>query len=141
MDDEVIFAQAILITSPEQRADYLDGACDAGLGQRFRIEQLLQSHFQPDPFLDGLPQDLTVTAAMELAEESVGCEIGPYRLLERIGEGGMGVVYKAEQSKPVQRRVALKVIKPGMDTAKVIARLEVERQTLAIMDHPNIARL
>lgn len=141
MDDEAIFAQAILITSPEQRADYLDGACDAGLGQRFRIEQLLQSHFQPDPFLDGLPQDLTVTAAMELAEESVGCEIGPYRLLERIGEGGMGVVYKAEQSKPVQRRVALKVIKPGMDTAKVIARLEVERQTLAIMDHPNIARM
>ena len=141
MDDEAIFAQAILITSPAERAVYLDGACDAGGGQRFRIEQLLQAYFQPDPFLDGLPQDLTVTAAMELAEESVGCEIGPYRLLERIGEGGMGVVYKAEQSKPVQRRVALKVIKPGMDTAKVIARLEVERQTLAIMDHPNIARM
>src|SRR5205823_4806241 len=73
--------------------------------------------------------------------EAVGTLIGPYKLLEQIGEGGMGVVYVAEQIEPVRRRVALKIIKPGMDTKQVIARFEAERQALAMMDHPNIARV
>lgn len=141
MDDESIFAQAIRLTSPEERAVWLSGACDAEPAQQSRIEQLLQSHFCPDPFLDGLPPELTITAVTELAEEAVGSTIGPYRLLRRIGEGGVGVVYEAEQRSPVQRRVALKVIKPGMDTTKIIAQLQAERQTVAIMDHPNITRM
>ena len=70
-----------------------------------------------------------------------GIEIGPYKLLQQIGEGGMGVVYMAEQSQPVQRKVALKIIKPGMDSRQVIARFEAERQALALMDHPNIAKV
>ena len=72
--------------------------------------------------------------------EGPGTAIGPYKLLEPIGEGGMGVVFMAEQTRPVRRRVALKVIKPGMDTSQVVARFEAERQALALMDHPNIAR-
>ena len=73
--------------------------------------------------------------------EKPGTQIGPYKLLQQIGEGGMGVVYMAEQQEPVERRVALKIIKPGMDTRQVIARFEAERQALAMMDHPNIARV
>ena len=73
--------------------------------------------------------------------EQPGTVIGPYKLLQQIGEGGMGTVYMAEQTRPVQRKVALKVIKPGMDTRQVIARFEAERQALALMDHPNIARV
>ena len=73
--------------------------------------------------------------------EGPGTVIGPYKLLEQIGEGGMGVVYMAEQTKPVRRKVALKIIKPGMDTRQVIARFEAERQALAMMDHPNIAKV
>ncbi len=76
-----------------------------------------------------------------LCEEKAGTQIGPYKLLEQIGEGGMGVVYMAEQKEPVRRRVALKIIKPGMDTRQVIARFEAERQALAMMDHPNIAKV
>ncbi len=72
---------------------------------------------------------------------SEGTQVGPYKLLQQIGEGGMGVVYMAEQQKPVRRRVALKIIKPGMDSRQVIARFEAERQALAMMDHPNIARV
>ena len=73
--------------------------------------------------------------------EGPGSRIGPYRLLQEIGEGGMGVVYMAEQEKPVRRRVALKIIKPGMDTSQVIARFEAERQALALMDHQHIAKV
>src|SRR5690606_17903928 len=73
--------------------------------------------------------------------ESIGADVGPYKLLEQIGEGGMGSVYVAEQTHPVRRRVALKLIKPGMDTRQVLARFEAERQALALMDHPNIAKV
>src|SRR5271170_2001713 len=73
--------------------------------------------------------------------EGAGSCIGPYKLLQRIGEGGMGAVYMAEQQQPVRRLVAVKVIKPGMDSAQVVARFEAERQALALMDHPNIARI
>src|SRR5207247_8302740 len=81
------------------------------------------------------------TADYEPIAERPGSTIGPYKLLQQIGEGGMGVVYMAEQTEPVRRKVALKIIKPGMDSAQVIARFEAERQALALMDHQNIARV
>ena len=141
MEDEVILEQAMAMSSEELRTAFLSASCRDAPEQRWRIERLLYAHFHPDPCLDTLAQDFAEIAAMELAEESLGSWTGPYQLLQRIGEGGMGVVYEAEQVAPIRRRVALKVIKPGMDSAKIIARLEAERQTLAIMDHPNIARM
>ena len=94
-------------------------------------------------FLEAPASMPTVTAAHDSRPgvEEPGTVIGPYKLLEPIGEGGMGVVYMAEQAEPVRRRVALKVIKPGMDTKQVVARFEAERQALAMMDHPNIAKV
>ena len=86
------------------------------------------------------PSDSQLTAGLPSTEVR-GEWMGPYKLLQQIGEGGMGVVYMAEQEKPVRRRVALKIIKPGMDTGQVIARFEAERQALALMDHPNIAKV
>src|SRR5271170_1460190 len=87
------------------------------------------------------PKVLDETRIADMPPENVGCAIGPYKLLQQIGQGGFGVVYMAEQEQPVRRVVALKIIKPGMDTAQVIARFESERQALALMDHPNIARV
>src|SRR5271170_55773 len=87
------------------------------------------------------PRELAATFIADAQPEQVGNVVGPYKLLQRIGEGGFGVVYMAEQEKPVRRVVALKIIKPGMDTGQVIARFEAERQALAMMDHPNIARV
>jgi len=84
---------------------------------------------------------LSSTVIGDTSPEQVGSVIGPYKLLQQIGEGGFGVVHMAEQEKPVRRAVALKIIKPGMDTSEVIARFESERQALALMDHPNIARV
>jgi hypothetical protein len=110
-----------------------------------RVEELLGLHEGAASFLESPalpPSTLTATAAWSPdTPEGLGTVIGPYRLLEQIGEGGMGVVFMAEQTHPVRRRVALKVIKPGMDTRQVIARFEAERQALAMMDHPNIAKV
>ena len=92
--------------------------------------------FMNRPAAAGLGHDLACPDP-----EGPGTRIGPYKLLEQIGEGGMGVVYMAEQQQPVRRKVALKIIKPGMDTRQVVARFEAERQALAVMDHPNIARV
>src|SRR5262249_52015337 len=109
---------------------------------------LLQAHDHPGSFLGSPAPDLEATSDSLPGRrdgapggEGPGSRIGPYKLLQQIGEGGFGVVYMAEQSQPVQRRVALKIIKPGMDSRQVIARFEVERQALALMDHPNIAKV
>ena len=105
-----------------------------------RVEKLLQAHFRAGNFLE--PSATTLQPAIDQAiQEGPGTVIGPYKLLQQIGEGGMGVVFLAEQSRPVQRKVALKIIKPGMDTRQVIARFAAEQQALALMDHPNIARV
>ena len=118
-----------------QRADYLSRACpDPEL--RREVESLLASHEQPDIVF----QDEAPTMA-PVGTESVGASIGRYKLLEQVGEGGCGVVYVVEQTEPVHPRVALKVIKLGMDTRAVVARFEAERQALAMMDHPNIAKV
>ena len=132
---EAIFEAAAALETDEQRADYLNRACpDPELRQE--VESLLASHNNPDSiFLGEAPTIVSVAA------EGVGALIDRYKLLEQVGEGGCGVVYVAEQTKPVRRRVALKVIKLGMDTKTVVARFEAERQALAMMDHPNIAKV
>jgi serine/threonine protein kinase len=118
---------------------YLTEACGHDAKLRSRVEALLHSHEQAGSFLRGAAVDVSTDLAPPL--ELPGTQIGPYRLLEQIGEGGMGVVYHASQREPIRRTVALKIIKPGMDTREVVARFEAERQALAMMDHPNIARV
>ena len=105
------------------------------------VSALLRDHIEDASFLEAPPPGMVPELTIEQAHERVGTLIGPYKLLEQIGEGGMGLVYMAEQQQPVRRLVALKIIKPGMDSKQVIARFEAERQALAMMDHPNIAKV
>jgi serine/threonine protein kinase/tetratricopeptide (TPR) repeat protein len=123
------------------RAAYLDEACGQDTDLRRRIEDLLAAEPKVSQFLESPVGTAPIELAPVASEESAGTVVGPYRLIEQIGEGGMGVVYLAEQTAPVRRKVALKVVKPGMDTKQVIARFEAERQALALMDHPNIAHV
>ncbi len=132
---EEIFTTAAALPETE-RSGYLDDACARQPELRGRVEALLRSHE-----VSGFMEAQTMTAPGHLQPESAGERIGNYKLLEQIGEGAFGVVWVAEQERPVRRRVALKIIKPGMDTKEVIARFEQERQALALMDHPNIARV
>jgi serine/threonine protein kinase/Tfp pilus assembly protein PilF len=139
MTERTIFLAALDIDDPAERAAYVDRACGDNAGLRAQVEGLLNAHEQPAGFM-ARPAPALVTIDHPAAEEP-GTVIGPYKLLEQIGEGGFGVVYMAEQTAPVRRKVALKLLKPGMDTRQVVARFEAERQALAIMDHPNIARV
>jgi serine/threonine protein kinase len=141
--EEAIFNGAKVLP-PNERAAYLAAACGPDAGLRERIAVLLQSHEKAtgflEPQLQAPGQSATIIATPPPAEKP-GDHIGHYKIREQLGEGGCGVVYVAEQTEPVRRRVALKVIKLGMDTRSVIARFEAERQALAMMDHPNIARV
>jgi serine/threonine protein kinase/tetratricopeptide (TPR) repeat protein len=139
MNEQSIFTAA-LEREPQQRSAFLDDVCGADEALRLRMEKLLRLHEAGDDRLQPPRELVDVTLDWCLAERP-GTVIGPYKLLEQIGEGGMGVVFRAEQTRPVQRTVALKIIKPGMDTRQVIARFEAERQALAMMDHPNIAKV
>jgi serine/threonine protein kinase len=139
LDEEAIFQVARRIADPEMRAAYLAQVCGSDAVLRRRVERLIRVGEQEASFLDAPACDVTVD--MPAAAERPGMLIGPYKLLEPIGEGGMGTVFMAEQTAPVRRKVALKVVKPGMDTKQVIARFEAERQALAMMDHPNIAKV
>jgi serine/threonine protein kinase/tetratricopeptide (TPR) repeat protein len=139
---EIIFPEALTLP-PEKRAAFLTEACGADARLRAEVESLLDDYHKAGTFLIA-----EASAARELgaefghsASEQPGDWIGPYKLMEQIGEGGFGTVWVAEQEKPVRRRVALKIIKPGMDSRQVIARFEQERQALAMMDHPNIAKV
>lgn len=150
-----IFLAAIDINSIPGRETFLSQACDENTDLRRRVDALIRAHNSPESLLDhGVPNvdgdgvmatidsDGTGTAEVNSREiERPGSHIGRYKLLQHLGEGGMGVVYMAEQTEPVKRRVALKIIKPGMDSGQVVARFEAERQALAMMDHPNIARV
>jgi serine/threonine protein kinase/tetratricopeptide (TPR) repeat protein len=136
-----IFLRALEATSAEERRAYLDRACGGNLELRARVEGLLAASEQAGSFLDKLAVEIDTPVDVENPACEPGTRIGPYQLLERIGEGGMGSVWMAEQQEPVRRRVALKVIKAGMDSAQVIARFEAERQALALMDHPHIAKV
>lgn len=140
MNERAIFIEALQKERPAERAAYLDGACRNDVGLRQQVDTLLREHEQLGSFLEA-PAAVMVVTLDEALTEQPGRVIGPYKLMEQIGEGGMGLVFVAEQQQPVRRKVALKVIKPGMDSKSVIARFEAERQALALMDHPNIARV
>src|SRR5262245_7750243 len=132
-DAKQIFLEAVENHDPERWQEYLDDACGTDTVLRERVEALLAAYRQPNPILDG--GSLPGALGRPSCTEAPGTLIGPYKLLEQIGEGGFGVVFLAEQSAPVRRKVALKIVKPGMDTRQVIARFEAERQALAMMDH------
>jgi serine/threonine protein kinase len=138
MDEESIFLQALKKPTTADRLAFLEQACFGNAELRRSVAGLLQAHDRAGSFLQGNPGLATIDGT---ATERPGTVIGPYKLLEQIGEGGFGVVFMAEQQQAVRRKVALKVIKPGMDSRQVIARFEAERQALALMDHPNIARV
>jgi serine/threonine protein kinase/Tfp pilus assembly protein PilF len=140
MSPDTIFAQAIEIESAPERAAFLDRACRSDPELRRQLEKLVRDHFRAGAFLERPAAELVATAEESVVERP-GTVVGPYKLLEQIGEGGFGVVFLAEQTQPVRRKVALKVLKPGMDTRQVVARFEAERQALALMDHPNIAKV
>jgi serine/threonine protein kinase/tetratricopeptide (TPR) repeat protein len=140
LSPETIFARAIEINSPEGRAAFLDRACRTDANLRGEVEKLVVDYFRAGKFLEK-PAVCIAGTVDESISERPGTIIGPYKLLEQIGEGGFGVVFMAEQQAPIRRKVALKVLKPGMDTRQVIARFEAERQALALMDHPNIAKV
>jgi serine/threonine protein kinase/WD40 repeat protein len=137
-----LFDQALQFDSVEERAAFLARACSHDAALRERVERLLAAHEKAGAFLDRPPcGECATVVTLPINEEGPGTLIGRYKLLEKVGEGGCGVVYVAEQTEPVRRRVALKVIKLGMDTKAVVARFEAERQALAMMDHPNIAKV
>ncbi|MEO6003188.1 MAG: serine/threonine-protein kinase [Opitutus sp.] len=149
--EEELFDAARKIVDPAARTAFLDGACDGDPALRQRMDDLLKAAAAADDFFaegrsivsapGALAFPPATNGADQLGEEPIGTKIGRYKLLEKIGEGGCGVVYRAEQEEPVRRQVALKIIKLGMETKSVIARFEAERQALAMMDHPNIARV
>src|SRR4051794_30531973 len=150
---ETVFFAALAKVDPAERAAYLDEACGADTELRRGVERMLAAHPQVGSFLRdddavhpsplaGVGSEMSGDATVDLPiSERPGKVIGPYKLLQQIGEGGMGTVWMAEQTQPVHRKVALKVIKPGMDSRQIVARFEAERQALAMMDHVNIARV
>ncbi|MHC4533083.1 MAG: protein kinase domain-containing protein, partial [Planctomycetota bacterium] len=137
---EAIYSAALEKRSDAERSAFLDNACGNDSTTRTRVEALLRANSQAGDFLKIPPSFQDVPTYLPI-EEAPGTIIDRYKLLEKIGEGGMAVVYMAEQQKPIRRKVALKIIKLGMDTKSVIARFEAERQALAMMDHPNIAKV
>jgi serine/threonine protein kinase len=139
MSERDIFDAAMAIEEPAQRVAYLDEACAGDSALRAHLAGLLEIHGRLGSFLEA-PEPIAPTIDRPI-HEGPGTVIGPYRLMDEIGAGGFGLVFVAEQQRPLRRKVALKVIKPGMDTREVIARFEAERQALALMDHPNIARV
>jgi WD40 repeat protein/serine/threonine protein kinase len=141
IDEKAVFNAARRIADATERDDYLAQACGDDNTAIQRIRELLRIHEQEQSFLESPAAGLAATIDSRPITERPGTIIGPYKLLQQIGEGGMGVVFMAEQTEPIQRTVALKIIKPGMDTRQVIARFEAERQAVAMMDHPNIAKV
>ena len=135
-----VFLNALELRFPDERREYLDRTCADNAALRAEVEAMLAASEQAGSFLEAGRAREAGTLAQTVTERPSSV-IGPYKLLQQIGEGGMGTVYMAEQSHPVQRKVALKVIKAGMDSGQVVARFEAERQALALMDHPNIAKV
>src|SRR5262245_30847520 len=147
MSERDIFIIALQKDDPAQRQAYLDEACAGQPELRRQVEDLLRLHEGAGSFLEEPAAEAGATGAFQGAAEQAaspeapGAVIGPYKLIEQIGEGGMGTVWMAQQMEPVKRLVAVKLIKAGMDSRQVIARFEAERQALALMDHPHIARV
>ena len=142
MRERDIFIKALERDDPAERAAVLDEACQGNPTLRGQVERLLAEHERQESFiLDSPPAGLEATVARTILERPGLVIAGRYKLLERIGDGGMGTVWVAEQTEPVRRKVALKLVKAGMDSRSVLARFEAERQALAVMDHPNIAKV
>jgi serine/threonine-protein kinase len=135
-----LFCDALDRPTEREQAEFLDRVCAGRPELRARVEALLRAHREGVSFL-GEPSGSADATVDEPVRERLGTVIGPYKLLELLGEGGMGLVFVAEQQQPIKRRVALKIIKPGMDSQRVISRFEAERQALAMMDHANIAKI
>ncbi|NQU24309.1 MAG: serine/threonine protein kinase, partial [Candidatus Nealsonbacteria bacterium] len=135
-----MFLSLIGKVPPEEWGSHVDQVCAEDESLRQQVLELVHAHRQEDSFLEKPASGFVPTLTQPITEQP-GTVIGRYKLKEQIGEGGMGVVYVAEQTEPVRRKMALKIIKPGMDTRQVIGRFEAERQALALMDHPNIARV
>ena len=136
-----LFLKALELHSAAERQQFLDGAYGGDAALRSEVEALLQASAGAGSFLDAPAAAAVVTIPEPPVSGPPATVIGPYKLLQQLGEGGMGTVFMAEQTQPVRRKVALKIIKPGMDSRQVIARFEAERQALALMDHPNIAKV
>ena len=141
IDIKSVFLEALEKRTPEERRAYLAQVCGASPELRTEFESLLRAHEAAGDFLEAPPVGESIALDESGLTEGPGTGIGRYKLLEKIGEGGMAVVYMAEQQEPIRRNVALKIIKSGMDTRQVIARFEAERQALALMDHPSIAKV
>jgi serine/threonine protein kinase/WD40 repeat protein len=139
MQESGIFKTAVKLPAHE-RAAYLDQVCGSNAALRLEIEGLLRAHDRPGEFMFR-PPIADATTILGPGPERPGMRVGPYKLLQFLGEGGMGTVFVAEQTQPIRRTVALKIVKPGMDSSQVLARFEAERQALAVMDHPNIAKV
>ncbi|HMF12364.1 MAG TPA: protein kinase, partial [Gemmataceae bacterium] len=135
-----LFLHAVGKLPPEQWESYVADATDGDGDLEQQVKRFLQVHREAGSFLESPAVSLVATTDATLGE-GPGTAIGPYKLLEQIGEGGFGVVFMAEQQEPIRRKVALKLLKPGMDTRQIVARFEAERQALALMDHPNIAKV
>jgi tetratricopeptide (TPR) repeat protein/serine/threonine protein kinase len=140
-DNEAIFHAAREISDPDRRHEYVRGACGGDQARIAQVVALLAAAEGPDSLLDRPAAAIPVATIDQPTTENPGAVIGPYKLIEQIGEGGMGTVWMAQQTEPVKRAVAVKLIKSGMDSKQVLARFEAERQALALMDHPNIARV
>ena len=141
MNERAIFLAALDIDDPSQRDAYVAQACGSDTTLSSQVQKLMEAHAEPGGFMQRPALALMNGLDERPFVERPGEVIGVYKLLEQIGEGGFAVVFMAEQSSPVLRRVALKILKPGMDTRQIIARFEAERQALAMMDHPNIAHV
>jgi serine/threonine-protein kinase len=137
---ESVFFAALEKPAGPERVAFLSQACGTDVELRRHVERMLAAHPQAGCFLNGAAP-LPATIDEPAITERPGTVIGPYKLLQQIGEGGMGIVFMAEQQQPFRRKVALKIIKPGLDSREVIARFEAERQALALMDHQNIAKV
>jgi serine/threonine protein kinase len=137
---KVVFDQALEMNVPADRKAYLERACADDPDLRSRVEGLLRAYADAGSFMQE-PAPVSAGRVDQPLTERPGTVIGPYKLLEEIGEGGFGIVFMAQQQQPLRRKVALKVIKPGMDSKQVIARFEAERQALALMDHPHLAKV
>src|SRR5882762_5572681 len=142
MTEREIFFEALEMATPEARAAYLQGACGRDVTLRRKVDELLKEHYSKDSLLAGpAVEDERTAEVKSLAPAAPAQMLGRYKLLEKIGEGGFGEVWMAEQREPIKRRVALKIIKLGMDSRQIVARFAAERQAVAMMDHANIAKI
>ena len=139
--DEMLFTAAASFRESEERRAFLEYACQGDEARRERLEEMLDAQGDAEDFFDLQPTVVKSSEAPDVDEGELDAKIGPYRVLERLGAGGCGVVYLAEQRIPVKRKVALKIVRLGMDTENVVSRFNLEREALALMDHPNIARV